>query len=208
MLPVAPHRFFEGGKLPDAYEADGMRVALKTDFRVWLKYEQLRGNYESLTNEDVAGILIRICFINGKFFSASNNFDFFMKAIAWFHSCADSERTSRIRITDIMRETMGNQPRLICPFWDYKTVWDSFKQQYDICLYKISTIHWWEFLRLLHGLNADTPYAMRRHMRGIKVHEVKGEHTKEMQAKAQADRNMNWSLLECERAFAALPAKW
>jgi len=65
-------------------------------------------------------------------------------------------------------------------------------------------MHWWEFMRLLKGLKNDTPYAALRHMRGVaKAEFVGGE-----EAYMRRHRERQWSLLECERTFAALPEKW
>lgn len=199
MLSIVRHRFFEGGALPDAYEADGMGVALNTDFRVWLRYDYLRVDHVGMTDEEFAWAVIGWCC---KSSTPDASPDFIMQAITWFHSCADSERISRITVTPLMRETI-DRSRLSCLFWDFKAIWDSFKQQYDMDLFSCGEIHWWEFLRLLKGLKADTPYAQLKHMRGVSradfLHDDKG---------MKSERQKEWSLLVCEREFMAFPEKW
>ena len=202
MLPYVPHRFFEGGGLPDAYEAQGFPVSLQTDFRTWLKYDYLRGNHDDLTNAELITAMVCLCCSPNSKDSAP--IACMVEAITWFHSCGDSERTARIKIGEVALRTMNEQPKSVCLFWDFKAIWDSFKKQYDIDLYSCGEMHWWEFMRLLRGLKADTPYAALRHMRGVSKTEFVGGDANVM----RRHRERQWSLLECERTFAALPHKW
>jgi sarcosine oxidase delta subunit len=210
MLPIASHRFFEGGALPDAYEASGMRVALRTDFRAWLKYDYLRENHDGMADEELVYVMHRLCCRDMALVSsaAAPHVEFMFQAFNWFHSCADSERIARIKVTGLMRDTMNKQPRLSCLFWDFKSVWESFKQQYDIDLYAVETIHWWEFLRLMKGLKADTPYEMQKYMRSMQRYEVVGTESREMKMKETQDKISKWNLISYQQVLFALPEKW
>ena len=172
---------------------------LVTLYNVFLCPETGEPSYV-LTEQELAYAVIALCC---KQPTPDAGLDFIIRGIAWFHSCADLERSSRIRLTPLMRDTMNAQPRLACLFWDFKPLWDSFKQQYDIDLFSCGEIHWWEFLRLLKGLKADTPYALLKHMRGVSradfLQEEKG---------MKSERGQAWSLLECERAFMTRPEGW
>lgn len=122
------HRFFEGGKLPESYEAAGHLAVFKTDFRAWLKYEYLK-ECRDISGEEMLAAVQELCFESVSPGAAP---DFLLDALAWFHSCAEAERLEKIRIPKVTPK--GMEPK-ISLYWDFFELWASFRQQYQLDLY-------------------------------------------------------------------------
>ena len=202
MLPLAPHRFFEGGALPEAYEADGVRIALRTDFRVWLKYDWVCGNHAAITNDELVGLMYRLCCKENAVYDGDKLFN----AFHWFHACGNVEQTSRLKISQTARDTMNAQPKLGCLFWDFKAIWDSFVLQYGIDLYSCGKMHWWRFVAMLGGLRSDMPYPLKRQMRGMKRHDI--IHDKNTEKQRDQARAQMWDMTALEQVMSAFPERW
>ena len=146
------------------YTSNGYSVALKTDFRVWLKYSYLQeqGDKISLSPPEMTRVYIDLCC---KDVVGGLPFGFVLDALIWFFSCADVERMQELKIKDTVRDHVSKRPRLTSLFWDFRQIWASFKHQYNIDLYTCGTMHWWEFRRLLDGIKNDTPLAALMQLR-------------------------------------------
>lgn len=201
MLPEAPHRFFEGGALPDAYTSGEHSITFQTDFRQWLKYDYLRENYAELTSEELIFAIRHICFVQDQ---KITDIEFMFAAINWFYTCGNIEQTSRLKIVQAAHDMVKRQPKTGCLFWDFKSIFDSFMLQYGINLYECGKMHWWEFVGRLSGLRSDMPFPLRKQTRDLKRQDIIGGSEKE----DKAERWRKWELLECERTFMGFPERW
>ena len=195
-----PYRFFEGGALPSYYKADGNVILLETDFRCWLRYEWIMNN-DDLTDEEKAISAIAICCIDEHILKKISGV-LIMDALAWFYSCADIERRKELKINDKTLAFASKRPVRQSLYWDFRQLWSSFKQQYDIDLYACGFIHWWEFRRLLDGLKSDTPLLAIKYLRGLTKAEF--QHN-EKALKHQQEKD--WADIELEQMLAALPGQ-
>jgi hypothetical protein len=217
MFPLdAHHRFFGGGRLPDAYEADGMRVAFNADFRPWLVYEYIRNDQDEMRGDEAMAVICNLC-VKETSAKPLPSAEFIFYALSWFHSRGNIERVQRLDPPEAAQEQMKKQPRLYCTFWDFDAVYDSFKQQYEIDLYACGVMHWWEFQRLLHGLKADTPLGILKQTRSLQEFQIKEAHeydevnkieAKRLRTQSRVDKSHRWSLLVGERFFTGIPERW
>lgn len=183
------HHFFLHGCIPDSYPYFA-GIQFTTDFRAWLKYEYVQNCINLLPKEKVM-LLLKECI---KTYPDDCSEPIMIDAMIWFHSCADVERLTRIKIPKISPK--DSEPK-ISLYWDFYQLWCSFRQQYEIDLYECGYMHWWEFRRLLGALKPDTPLMELQNLRGM---------TKDvfLQKKNKLGEN-DWGPVEYEKRIRALP---
>lgn len=189
------HRFFEGNELPSVHTVNGNVICFKTDFRCWLRYEHLLST--DMPEEDKARQCIEATIDN---FPRGIDAADLLRAMDWFYSCADIERLERLDIPPNIVRTMEERPRVFSPYWDFWQVWASFKQQHDIDLYAVESLHWWDFKRLLGELKAGTPLAVLQNLRGLTERDFRGQNGK-MTAKGRKD----WNDTKIEQIYRGIP---
>lgn len=193
------HRFFEGGELPSVYTVNGNVICFDTDFRCWLKYEYLLS--ADVSDEDK----VRQC-IEATIASIPHGIDGadLVRAMHWFYSCADIERLEKLDIPKNIVRKMEERPRTSSLYWDFWHVGASFKQQHNIDLYAVESLHWWEFKRLLGELKPGTPFVALQHLRGLTEHDFKEQKGKTTAFKsARAARE--WSDTKVEQLYRGIP---
>lgn len=190
------YRFFEGGAPPGAYTIDGSVISFNTDFRAWLRYEHiLRQDLpEDVRASACAALAIRSA-------PPGVSLHALMQAMAWFHSCGDSERIALVNPSPRVMRRIDERPHLVSLYWDFWQLWASFRQQYGIDLYECGEIHWWEFKRLLHGLTNETPWGALRWMRGVKDSADLHHPEKKAAGKEKAE----WADFLADQKYMALP---
>ncbi len=192
------HRFFEGGELPSACLAGGSPVRLRTDFRLWLRYEHLLDS--GIPDGEKAARCIEAV-VDGlpPGPNGASGADV-ARAVSWFHSCGDSERLEKMDIPPNIIRVLAAVPRTSSAYWDFWQIWASFKKQHGLDLYACGEQHWWEFKRLLGVLKPDTPLAPLCRYRSMTSDDFKG-HDGKMTAKSRKD----WNLTKAEQVYRALP---
>lgn len=153
---IAPdgYRFFEGQGFPRVYKDS----VLKTDFRVWLRQSHLAVR-EDLSDEEKLDLSLRLCY---RIINPEADAAMLLEGLSWFAQCGESDRIASLdptpRLLEDWRDLAGSgSDRLYDPFWDFKSVWASFKREYDLDLYTVPELHWWGFVALLGGLSPDSP---------------------------------------------------
>ena len=192
---MVSHRFFEGGDLPACYIIGGKLVVFETDFRAWLKYEHILSS-DMPAEEKVTACATRVIAAP----AGVNTVDA-ARAMSWFHSCGDTERLEKVDIPPNIMRTLEARPATSSLFWDFKSLWDSFKTQHDIDLYSCGEMHWWEFKRLLDALKPDTPFRAVQRIRSLTWDDFRPNDDKTAKARARKD----WSAVKVDQIFLALP---
>lgn len=190
-------RFFEGGDLPSSYERDGVAVLFRTNFRVWLRY------CFALTAPGIDSAM-RHALARAVCVERTNTNDpaVLAVAMAWFHSCGDTERMEHLDIPPNVSRKLEDKPRTSSLYWDAWPVWASFKQQHGIDLFTCGGLHWWEFKRLLGALREDTPLRQLERFRSLTSGDFAGRDGK-MTAKTRAD----WEAVKVEQLCRSLPER-
>lgn len=191
-------RFFEGGSLPDSVPLDDVReIRFVTDFRAWLKYEYFLGQ-ESEPQVRLGNCVEAVI----KESPLSTSPAELWLAMQWFYSFGEIERTAELDLPENIRAAAAKQPVLFSLYWDFKALWDSFRQQYGLDLYACGAIHWWDFKRLERGLKEDTPYSRLRHLRGLKRADFT-DHEGKLKGKARDE----WDAVKIEQLCQAIPGQ-
>lgn len=158
------YRFFEGRSFPRVYKGS----VFKTDFRVWLRQGHLsvRGD---LSDREKLDLSLRLCY---QAVDPESGPETLVEGLSWFAQCGETDRIERLAPSPrLMSDWQGlcgsGRDRLYDPFWDFKTVWASFKKEYEMDLYTVEELHWWGFVSLLGGLSPDSPLAALINLRRL-----------------------------------------
>ena len=120
--------------LPDGYSRNGIVYPMRTDFRVWAKYEGL------VTDNDIAPDMAVSAAVKLIFPTAPPVDSRLKEFIEWFYRCGEEPR-----------ETRSRNFRSYSMEYDEGYIYAAFMQQYRIDLSEIS-LHWWKFSALFRGL--------------------------------------------------------
>lgn len=143
-------------RYPTSVEVNGESYAIETDFRSWINFHDLAlqsgndeqrikemlGLYKDPVPDDLNAAITALC----NFYAAGN-----------------------------MRQE-DDEPRRVKPVYDFDFDGDyfiaGFRENYGISLLSIDYLHWWEFLALFRGMNADTELKQRMQLRSIDIGKI------------------------------------
>lgn len=142
---------------PQSVKVNGREYAIYTDFRRWIEFHDIalqEGNdrerihrilelYKGPHPESVEDAVNALC----EFYAAG-------------HMKKDEENSGRS-----------------VPNYDFEFDQDyfvsGFRENYGISLLSIEYMHWWEFLALFRGMNANTELKQRMQLRSIDISQIK-----------------------------------
>lgn len=142
-------------RYPTSVEVNGKRYPIETDFRPWINFHDLAlqsGNDEQRIKEMLALYEDGIPYDLNAAISALCN----------FYAAGN------------MRQDDDSKP--VKPVYDFDFDGDyfiaGFRENYGISLLSIDYLHWWEFLALFRGMNADTELKQRMQLRSIDISKI------------------------------------
>lgn len=140
-------------QLPDTVTVRGEAVPLRTDFRVWVQFEQ-----GLLAGTDEWGLL-RLVFPGAFPLDAQG----LVEGVLWFYRCGEQRKEAREGTASLHRAER---------FYDFAqdadVIFSSFWQTYGIDL-SAAALHWWNFSRLLWGLPEQSPFMRVIHYRTCEI---------------------------------------
>lgn len=156
-------------KYPASVEVSGKHYAIETDFRKWIEFydivlqqgddeqriRKILGLFKDKCPDDIAEAVNALC-------------DFY---------AAGQLRDNETKKTKIV------------PNYDFEYDQDyfisGFRENYGISLLSIDHLHWWEFLALFRGMNADTELKQRMQLRSMDIGQIKDTKEKARIRRAQ-----------------------
>lgn len=167
------YRFFEDGGFPSSFDHEGAAAVFNTDFRVWLRYEQLAKS-TMVTAEEKTLLVLDLCY------SAQPETipaDILIKQAIWFHGCDFIDRSDIFNgkgmqaFKSIYQERLKKQQKRRQDkgpdydfFWDATVLWGSFMSAYNIDLFRVD-LHWWAFVGLVNELPEQCGFQCLRRLR-------------------------------------------
>lgn len=166
--------------LTDALPTEIDGLAIKTDFRVWLRVRALMEDVEPkrmLADVDyffdaMTGICKLIYTELPEMFTGA----LFVELMN-FLACRGAEQIN----PDKARGEAKQGANIFDMDFDSGAIYASFLMQYGIDLTRVKTLHWFKFYILLQNLTDDTPLRVRTKIRGMKSSEVGKDKLKELQ---------------------------
>ena len=151
-------------RAPDHVTIAGARCAIRTDFRVSIRFEQLvtRGD---LADEALVDAVLSLYYDRppADKLAAAN-------AALWFYRCGETAKNA-----GTVAGQGGSSRKLYDWEFDAGHVFAAFLADYGIDLESVEQLHWWKFRALFEALRADNTIRQIMEYRGTDISKLKGE---------------------------------
>lgn len=154
--------------LPETLSVDGRALSIDTDFRTWIRFEQmLKENVPDAWKVDVA---VYMCF--GKSAEIVNLAEA-MNQIYLFYCIGRDERKPKTTKNTRKRDL---RPKRIYDYeYDMPLIYGAFLSQYHVNLQSISQLHWWEFKAMFNSLADDQEIKKVMGYRAVDLGKIKNK---------------------------------
>ena len=140
-------------KLPCSIEVGGKEIYIRTDYRVWLKFESIMFDASKVSIKKIADAVIN-CIDASKSKTLPENLQELIEALMLFHGCNEKPKTKKTNESENRK----------APVFDFEEdaayVYAAFLAQYGIDLVEIPHLHWFKFNALFRSLD-DTSKIMK-----------------------------------------------
>ena len=155
--------------LPDSVTADGNTYPVRTDFRIWLKFEDMLQNQEKFS----PFVIIQSVLAKG----VPNVSEALIDALyAFYH--AEQLAYHDDEAGEMQAETPQRKSLLFDWKFDAKFVLGDFRHCYQIDLITIEYLHWFEFCALFDALPEDARCMKRIAYRSADLNQIKDQNEK------------------------------
>lgn len=145
------------GSYPQSVEVNGVEYQIETDFRKWIEFHDI-ALQEGDDQERIHKILEMY---KGQ---RPGSVGDAVNALCEFYAAGQLKKDS------------GNAGKTV-PNYDFEFDQDyfvsGFRENYGISLPSVDYLHWWEFLALFRGMNADTELKQRMQIRSIDIGQIR-----------------------------------
>lgn len=142
--------------LPKALTIAGREYIINTDYKKWIRYEQLLTSTSEQSDEELFEEILKLVFPKQR---PLRKFDReTAEQIMWFYRCGKEEKKSG---------SSGGE-EIFSYDYDDGYITAAFKQQYGINLNR-ERIHWWEFHAYMLALSEDTEFVKIMGIRVMKI---------------------------------------
>lgn len=132
--------------LPNYVIIDGIKYPIRTDFRVWLEFDNVISS-QKIKAENKIEILIRLCFDKNKCRIAPPFSKETVSCLCDFYMCKKPHKKSRKN---------DSCERVFSFEYDADYIYAAFFAQYGIDLLSVPYMHWYQFSALFKGLDEDS----------------------------------------------------
>lgn len=156
-------------QLPDYVESDGQQFEIRTDFRIWIRFDLLIAG-GMLTPEKLVEIL-KLCYDLEKTNPLPQTAEKAMLALSEFYAGKKLQGEKETVATQ-------RQKRIYSFAEDAEYIYAAFLSQYNINLNRIRYLHWWEFKALFQGLDDTHKFSKIMEYRAMDLSKVKDKEEK------------------------------
>jgi hypothetical protein len=159
--------------LPTEIVLSGVRVPVRSNFRVWMQLEELFNDEEVDQNERLL-LALNLVYENLDLISDLNEA---VQGLLWFYRCGEPVDKRLVK----RAEKVGVK-RIYDFAQDAQFIYAAFMEQYHIDLCDIEYLHWWKFKAMFNSLSDD---CMISKIIGYRATELSGLDPKTRNAVAQ-----------------------
>lgn len=155
--------------LPKGIKIFDYFLEFNTDFRNWIKYEELMMENEE-KKEELLIEIINLCLKDGLDVVNYLDLESILDQILWFYSLGgfDSKKDN-LKTDEEEKDVVSKKSTMIYSYsFDWAYIYSAFMQCYNIDLFNVD-LHWWEFKALFNGLSEDTQFSKILGYRSITI---------------------------------------
>ena len=159
--------------LKETMEVAGQEYPVRTDFRVWLKFEEILNSVEPLPEKILD--VIMLCLPEGNDRKLPPTMEELFDGLFGFYSCNFSKENEQKEKKDNTKSVMTFSFQ-----YDAEYVYAAFLAQYSIDLVDIPYLHWHKFLALFKGLEDKCRIMQIMGYRSIDLSEINDKKQRKM----------------------------
>lgn len=154
--------------LPRTIDVSGRKVAINTDFRTWIKYEEIMLKEDEKAQSQVLEA-IDACLAEDLIMTSLDELEILFDGFLWFYSLGKkTDGISKIKEEDEKESEFTNSSLVYSFEHDWAYIYSAFMECYNINLLT-DNLHWWEFKSLFEGLNQKCLFSRIMSFRSMKI---------------------------------------
>ena len=155
-------------KLPNYVDVGGERIAIETDFRTWIKYEELMLD-ESQDSEKQVIEVINLCLAEDITITSLDDLEKLFDALLQFYSLGEKIDEDRKKEEVEGEDSDFSRPNKIYSYeHDWSYIYSAYMECYNINLFT-DHLHWREFKALFKGLNDKCRFSKIMSFRSMEI---------------------------------------
>ncbi|WP_130818977.1 Gp15 family bacteriophage protein [Anaerococcus vaginimassiliensis] len=155
-------------ELPNYVDVGGERIAIKTDFRTWIKYEELMLDKSQDSEKQVIEVL-NLCLAEDVSISSLDDLEKLFDALLQFYSLGEKIDEGRKKEEGEEEDSDFSKPKKIYSYeHDWSYIYSAYMECYNINLFT-DHLHWWEFKALFNGLSDKCLFSKIMSFRSMKI---------------------------------------
>ena len=154
--------------LPNTIDVNGRKVAINTDFRTWIKYEEIMLKEDEKAQSQVLEA-IDACLVEDFTMTNLDELEVLFDGFLWFYSLGKkTDGINKIKEEDEKESEFTNSSLVYSFEHDWAYIYSAFMECYNINLFT-ANLHWWEFKALFEGLNQKCLFSRIMSFRSMKI---------------------------------------
>ena len=169
--------------LPSCVRVAGALHPIRTDYRIYIMFEQLLSDDELGKDERIESA-VELCYEHPE--ALPDNIDEIVNALLWFYRCGKPEDKRLLKRAEKRREAQQEAPRIYDYDQDAEYIYAAFLEQYGVDLCDIDGLHWWKYHAMLHALREDCLFVKIMGYRSVNLSKITDKKERNRIAQQQA----------------------
>lgn len=155
-------------KLPSTIDISGRQIAINTDFRVWIKYEELMLDGEKNAENQIMEVL-DTCLVDDFTITSLDDLEKLFDGLLCFYSLGEKIDKSKEKKDGKEEESdFSSSSKIYSYEHDWTYIYSAYMECYNINLFT-QNLHWWEFKALFNSLNDKCLFSKIMSFRSMKI---------------------------------------
>lgn len=144
--------------LPNGVKIYDYYLAFNTDFKNWIRYEELMLDDE-LSDEELMVNVLELCYKDGLDVLNEIDIETAIHQILCFFTMGEFDKEAKKQKEESEESVVNPKSKIIYSYtYDRGYIYAAFLQCYNVDLFK-ENLHWWQFKALFNALSEDTQFA-------------------------------------------------
>lgn len=160
------NNFIKG--LPKTINVNGEEVAINTDFKVWIRYEEIMLDEDKEAEKQIMEVL-DTCLVDEFTMTRLDDLERLFDELMCFYGLDKKIKSEKEAEEDKEKESDFSEKNKIYSYeYDWSYIYAAFMECYNINLFTVN-LHWWEFKALFNSLNDKCLFSKIMSFRSMEI---------------------------------------
>ncbi|WP_058990595.1 Gp15 family bacteriophage protein [Anaerococcus rubeinfantis] len=159
------NKLIEG--LPSTIDVNGRKIAINTDFRVWIKYEELMLDEEKEAEKQIMEVL-DTCLVDDFTITSLDDLEKLFDGLLNFYGLGQKIENSKEEKESEEDSDFSSSSKIYSFEHDWSYIYSAYMECYNINIFT-ANLHWWEFKALFNSLNDKCLFSKIMSFRSMKI---------------------------------------